>query len=101
MPFGKVEPEGGLHTMVTDGQLVPAEKVTTAEHCPGSVGTTMLVGHVRHGRQLIVASHWEVAVIFEPLSCWAHKNVRFVPRVKLVTATLIVLTKTLLVPLQR
>jgi len=46
VPFKKVEPDGGLQLTVAPGQLsvTVAEKLTTAEHWPGSVLVTMLAG---------------------------------------------------------
>lgn len=39
VPLGKAVPDDGLQEVVTPGQLSFAvgEKLTTAEHCPGSV----------------------------------------------------------------
>jgi hypothetical protein len=53
-PFGKVEPDSGVQTVVTPGQLSAAVtvKVTfAAEHWPGSVERTMFAGQV-------IASGW-------------------------------------------
>ena len=46
-PNGKVDPDGGKQKFVAPGQLsvTPTEKGTTAEHAPGSVGTTLEPGH--------------------------------------------------------
>src|SRR6266498_5044045 len=46
LPTGKVDPEGGVHTTETAGQLSVAVtlKVTTAEFLPDSAGTLMLAG---------------------------------------------------------
>ena len=51
-PFGKVEPEDGLHAAVAPGQLsvgVGVLKVTTAEHRLGSVDLVMFAGQVIEG----------------------------------------------------
>jgi hypothetical protein len=51
VPFGKVEPDGGLDTTTTPGQLSvePTLKLTTAEQRPGSVETVMLAGQLMAG----------------------------------------------------
>src|SRR5213594_1213108 len=51
VPFGKLEPEGGVEVRVTPGQLslAVAEYVTTAEHWPGSVLVTMSAGQAIFG----------------------------------------------------
>jgi hypothetical protein len=51
VPFGKVEPDGGLATTLTPGQLsaAAAVKVTTLEHCPIPAGMTIFAGHVTVG----------------------------------------------------
>ena len=51
VPFGKVEPEAGLHTKVAPGQLslTVGLKVTTALHWLGSLQTVMFAGHVIDG----------------------------------------------------
>ena len=48
VPFGNTEPEGGLLTTVTPGQLSLAVtiKVTTAVQRPGSVDLTIFAGQV-------------------------------------------------------
>src|SRR5262245_55458461 len=50
VPFGNVEPEGGLQTAVPAPEQLPlttgAEYVTIAEHCPGAAGTLIFAGHV-------------------------------------------------------
>ncbi len=65
VPFGNVEPEGGLLTTVTVPQLSVAVtlKLTTAEHWPGSVPTTMLLGQVITGGTVspAVKVAWAVA----------------------------------------
>ena len=51
-PFGKVEPDGGIHITVTPGQLsfTVTTKVTfDALHWPGSVESTMFVGQTKEG----------------------------------------------------
>jgi hypothetical protein len=50
-PFGKVEPEAGLHTTVAPGQLslAVALYVTTAEHWFGSVLFVMFEGQLAVG----------------------------------------------------
>src|SRR6266511_3141488 len=51
VPGGKVEPDGGLHTTFTPGQLSvePGANATAADTFPGSLPTTMLVGQVIFG----------------------------------------------------
>jgi hypothetical protein len=51
VPFGKLEPEGGVEVKVTPGQLslAVAEYVTSAEHWPGSVLAMMSAGQVTLG----------------------------------------------------
>jgi len=50
-PRVKVDPDGGVHTAITPGQLSLAVtvKLTGAEHCPAAHGTLMLAGHVTEG----------------------------------------------------
>src|SRR6266542_4467049 len=51
VPGGKVEPDGGLQTTFTPGQLSvePGANATAADAFPGSLPTTMLVGQVIFG----------------------------------------------------
>ena len=51
VPFGNAEPDGGVATTLTPGQLSVAvtTKLTTAEHRPGAAGTVMFAGHVIAG----------------------------------------------------
>lgn len=51
VPFGKTEPDGGLDTTLTPGQLSDAVtvKFTTLEHCPAAAGMTMFAGQVTVG----------------------------------------------------
>jgi len=51
VPFGKIEPDGGLLTRLARVQLLPAdsENITVAEHWPGAVDVTMLAGQVGLG----------------------------------------------------
>jgi len=48
VPFGNVEPDGGLATTVTPGQLSAAAtlKLTNAEHCPAAQAVLMFAGQV-------------------------------------------------------
>ena len=51
-PFGKVVPDGGVHSTIAPGQLSPTmtRNVTLeALHWPGSVNRTMLVGQLMTG----------------------------------------------------
>jgi hypothetical protein len=50
-PFGNVEPEAGLHTTPTPGQLsfAVAVKLAVVEHWPGSAFFTILAGQVTEG----------------------------------------------------
>src|SRR6185503_16416508 len=50
-PIGKLEPLGGVHTMLKIGQLstTGSKKFTTAEHAPGSFTVVMLTGQVIRG----------------------------------------------------
>jgi len=54
VPFGKVDPEAGVHVGVTESQLSVADevKLTTAEHLPGSVFWVMGAGQVTFGASL-------------------------------------------------
>jgi hypothetical protein len=51
VPFGNMEPEGGVETTLTPGQLSDAVtvKVTALEHCPIAAGMTILAGQVTVG----------------------------------------------------
>ena len=51
VPFGKVEPEGGVERTVAEPQVSVAVtvKFTTAEHWPASLFTVMFGGHVTTG----------------------------------------------------
>jgi hypothetical protein len=54
VPFGNVEPDGGVQDAVIPGQLSldVAVKLTTAEHCPESVPVVMFAGQFRVGASL-------------------------------------------------
>jgi len=51
VPFGNADPDGGLQATVAPGQLsvTAATKLTTAEHWPGSAGTTIFAGQATAG----------------------------------------------------
>ena len=51
VPFGNTDPDGGLDTTVTPGQLsaAVAVKVTVLEHCPIAAGITMFAGQLTVG----------------------------------------------------
>src|SRR4029079_15339096 len=47
VPLAKVEPDGGMQMGTrapSQSSLAVTVKATTAEHCPGSAGLTMLLG---------------------------------------------------------
>jgi hypothetical protein len=66
-PFGKVEPDDGAHATPTPGQLsiAVAEKLTTAEHCPGVFPVTIGEGHTIVGAciSLTVTVNEQLAVL--------------------------------------
>lgn len=52
VPFGKVEPDAGVATMVgvpPQASIAVGVKVTTAEHSPTAVDWVMFAGQVRFG----------------------------------------------------
>lgn len=67
VPFGNVEPDGGLATTVTPGQLSDplTLKVTTLEHCPAVVVVTIFAGQVTVGAcvSLIVTVNEQLPVL--------------------------------------
>lgn len=67
VPTGKVDPDGGLATTDTPGQLSEAitVKFTTAEHCPVVLPTVMFDGQVIDGGwlSLIVTVNEQLAVL--------------------------------------
>jgi hypothetical protein len=78
VPFGNTEPDAGLQLAVAPGQLslAVAEKLTTAEHWPGSFPWLMLAGQLIVGfsLSLTVTVNWQLAVLFDA-SCAVHVTV--------------------------
>ncbi|MEK6322237.1 MAG: hypothetical protein AABN33_11190 [Acidobacteriota bacterium] len=65
VPKAKIEPEAGLQTTVTPGQLSLAVAAKVATAPAGQVGSfTMLAGHVMAGgcASLTVTVNWQLAV---------------------------------------
>jgi hypothetical protein len=69
VPLGNVEPDAGLQLAVASGQLslAVAEKLTTAEHWPGSFALVMLAGQLIVGfsLSLTVTVNEQLPVLFE------------------------------------
>src|SRR5262245_30306464 len=69
-PFGKTDPDGGLHTTDETRQLseAVAVKLATAEDKPGAAGRLMFAGHVMDGGcvSFTVTVNEQVAVLPDP-----------------------------------
>jgi len=83
VPFGNVDPDGGLQLEVTPGQLSLAvgENVTTAEHTFGSVGLIMFDGQLIVGFSvsLTVTVNEQVVAEVLPLVSVAEQVTGVVP----------------------
>ena len=81
VPTAKVEPLVGVQLVVAPGQLSLAEalKLTTAEHCPGSVPVTMLVGQFAVGDWVSLTMTLNEQLLVLPLSSVAVQVTLFVP----------------------
>jgi hypothetical protein len=81
VPFGKLEPDGGVHTTPTPGQLsvALAVKLTFAAHCPGAVLVLIFAGQVTVGGvwSTTLTLNWQVSLF--PAASVAMQVTRVVP----------------------